>query len=59
MKTFFVQYEVRKIGAIGGFYHLSTKIQAENHENARQFFCDLYEDEYEFRNSVECYEVKE
>lgn len=59
MKTFNVCYEVRKIGAIGQWYHLSLTVKAEDQQEAFIKFHDLHFDRYEFRFPVYCYEVKE
>jgi hypothetical protein len=59
MKTFFIEYEVRKIGSIGTWRLLSDYISANDSNEALTVFRDLYDTKFEFRSPYQCYEVKE
>jgi len=58
MKEYFVEYEVRKHGAIGMWGVKSDTILAENREDALQKFYEKHMKDWEMRFPIQCYTTK-
>ena len=57
MPQYFVEYEVRNIGACGIFWKLADTIEGEDPQAARRNFIDKYTDKYEMRFPISTTEV--
>lgn len=52
MNLYNVRYEVRLIGSIGVFWPMDDYVYAENEEQAKNNFREMWDHKYEFRSPI-------